>query len=164
MQIAIAVIFILAGIAADQWVKHWCVTVLAEKGTIPLWENVFHLTYAENKGAGFSILSGQRWFLIAVTSAVLIAIIIALIRHAIPKGLASWGAYCVISGAVGNLIDRIRQGYVVDLFDFRAINFAIFNVADILVCVGAGLFALWAIIGITQEDHAKKKLPETRND
>ena len=153
----LAIILIAGGIGLDRWVKSWSVRVLQPVGSLPVWEGVFHLTYAENRGAAFSMLHGARWLLIAVTGAVLLALIVALCARKIPKGLARWGVYCVIAGAVGNLIDRIVQGYVVDLFDFCLIHFAVFNVADVFVCTGGGLIALWAVIGMIRESREGKK-------
>ncbi len=151
MEAFLAVLLIAGGIGLDRWTKHWAREVLAPVGRIELWDGVFRLTYAENRGAAFSMLTGQQWFLIAVTGAVLVFILWALVRHWIPRGLARWAAYCVIAGAVGNLIDRVMQGYVIDMFDFCLINFAIFNVADVFVCVGGGLFALWLIGDMVRE-------------
>ena len=153
----LAILLIAFGIGLDRWVKSWCVRVLQPAGSIPVWQGVFHLTYAENRGAAFSMFHGARWFLIAVTGAVLLALIVALCARWIPKGMARWGAYCVVAGAVGNLIDRIAQGYVVDLFDFCLIHFAVFNVADVFVCVGGGLIALWAILSTIREAKEGKK-------
>ena len=153
----LAILLIAGGIGLDRWVKDWSVRVLKPAGSIPLREGVFHLTYAENQGAAFSMLHGARWLLIAVTGAVLLALIAALCARKIPKGLARWGVYCILAGAIGNLIDRIAQGYVVDLFDFRLIHFAVFNVADVFVCTGGGLIALWAILSMIREGREGKK-------
>lgn len=151
MESILAILFIAAGVGLDRIVKVWAEKILAPVGSIPLWDGVFRLTYAENRGAAFSMFHGQRWFLIAVTGVVLAILVVALAKHWIPKGMASWGAYCVAAGAIGNFLDRIARGYVIDLFDFYLIHFAIFNVADILVCVGGGLFALWVILGMIRE-------------
>jgi len=167
MQTVLVLLLAACGVALDQLVKAWCVTDLAPLHTIPLIPDVFHLTYAENHGAGFSILSGQRWLLIAVTGAVLIGMLFLLLTKRIPKGMLSWAIGLVISGAVGNLIDRVRQGFVVDLFDFRLINFAIFNVADVLICTGAGLLILWTILETVRENKENKQKPtctENNND
>ena len=157
MEAVLAVLLIAGGVGLDRWTKHWAERVLRPVGTIKLWDGVFQLTYAENRGAAFSVFHGQRWFLIAVTGAVLLLILWALFRRWIPRGMARWAAYCVVAGAVGNLIDRAARGYVVDFFDFCLINFAIFNVADVFVCVGGGLFALWLIIGMARERREGKK-------
>ena len=153
----LAILLITGGIGLDRWVKAWAVNTLQPAGFIPVWDGVFRLTYAENHGAAFSMLHGQRWFLIAVTGVVLAFLLVALCAKWIPRGLARWGVYCVFAGAIGNLIDRIAQGYVVDLFDFYLIHFAVFNVADVFVCTGGGLIALWALIGLAKEKRGGEK-------
>jgi signal peptidase II len=124
-------------IAADQLVKAWAKTSLMETGTIPVIRDVFHLTYAENRGAAFSMLEGQRWFFIILTSVMLVVIAMAFFKEFF-KGV--WGKTTLVfifAGAVGNFIDRVWLGFVVDMFDFRLIDFPIFNVADIFLTVGA---------------------------
>lgn len=145
------VLFIIAVIALDQIVKYWAVEKLFPLGTIPLIEDVFHLTYAENTGMAFSMFSGQRWPLVIISSIAIIAIIVMLFKNYFETELGRWAAYFIIAGAIGNLIDRIRYGFVVDLFDFRLINFAIFNVADTFVCIGGGLFILYVILLLRKE-------------
>ncbi len=145
------ILFIAASVALDQLVKYWTTEKLYYVGTVPIIENVFHLTYAENTGMAFSLFSGQRWPLVIISVAAIAAIIVMLFKNYFETALGRWGAYFVIAGAIGNLIDRIRYGFVVDLFDFRLINFAIFNVADVFVCVGGGLFVLYVIIMCRKE-------------
>ncbi len=141
----LVIIAIAAMIAVDQLVKYWAVSVLKEAGTIPLLDQVFQLTYVENRGAAFSMLRGKVWFFVVFTI-VVVGIIIYLLRTGRIHGkMGRWSLYMVIGGAVGNLIDRIFRGYVVDLFDFTLIHFPVFNVADILVCVGGVLFCVYYI-------------------
>lgn len=152
----LAILFIIAVIGLDQLSKYWAVTRLASHSTIPIIENVFHLTYAENRGAAFSMLTDSRWFLIIVTVLAMILVAAALWRKWIDGPIAHWGGYCIIAGGIGNLIDRVVNGYVVDMFDFRLINFAIFNVADIFICVGGGLFMLYLVLEMIAAEKAKK--------
>jgi signal peptidase II len=125
-------------LTADQITKVLAVRFLAPITTVPIIPRVFHLTYIENTGAAFSIFAGKSVFLILFTS-VLIAFLIWLL-YRLPKTKAYLSlntAFClVIGGALGNLVDRIHYGYVVDFFDFRLIGFAIFNVADCFVVIG----------------------------
>ncbi len=105
--------------------------------TIPLWEGVFHLTYVENRGIAFGMFSGQRLTFILVT-----ILVLALLSYVYSKtrertNWMKWGVALVYGGAVGNLMERLAKGYVVDFLDFRLIHFPVFNVADIAVCVGA---------------------------
>ncbi len=125
-------------IVADYITKLWAERVLTKISSIPLIENVFHLTYVENRGIAFGMFSGGRVVFIAVSLIVMAVLLIIVFKT--PKDTRTvWlkgGASLVIAGAIGNLIERIIKGYVVDFFDFRLINFPVFNVADIAVCVG----------------------------
>lgn len=141
------IIVAIAMIALDQAVKYWAFSVLQAQHTIPLVENVFHLTYVENRGAAFSLFArfDSRW--IFVTLAVVITIVIFCVLH---KGimqtmLGRWSLVLVAAGALGNAVDRIVHGFVVDLFDFRLIHFPVFNVADIFICAGGLLFVLYVL-------------------
>lgn len=125
-------------IVADYITKLWAERVLTKISSIPLIENVFHLTYVENRGIAFGMFSGGRVVFIAVSIIVMTVLLIIVFKT--PKDTRTvWlkgGASLVIAGAIGNLIERLVKGYVVDFFDFRLINFPVFNVADIAVCVG----------------------------
>lgn len=109
--------------------------------SIPIFEGVFHLTFVRNTGAAFSNFQDQRWGLIIVTSIVLIALIIFFVRKIHKE---HWSLILAISliigGGVGNLFDRIRLGYVVDMFDFHF--WPVFNVADMAVVIGCGFLIL----------------------
>ncbi len=150
----LAFLFAAAGLVLDRITKAWAVSELAPSGSIPLIERVFHLTYVENRGAAFGVLEGQRMFLLIVTGIAMCAVIWEIIRKrktGSPFYLASLGL--ILGGGLGNLIDRASQGYVVDFFDFRLINFAVFNVADICAVCGVILFAAYLLF----EDVAAKR-------
>lgn len=144
-------LFIFAAVllvALDQAVKYWAFTVLQAQGTLPLIENVFHLTYVENRGAAFSLLSAQNWPWLFVVLAAVITIVafVALYKGWLQTALGRWSVVLIVAGAVGNAVDRIWHGFVVDLFDFRLIGFPVFNVADIFICVGGVLFVLYFMV------------------
>lgn len=142
--IIIAVILVL-----DQFSKHLVDINLMPLGTTyPLWQDVFHITSAHNTGAAFSMLSNGRWFITAV--AVITSAAISFILYKERKRMGVVIRVClalILAGAIGNLIDRISLGYVRDMFDFRIINFAIFNVADSAVSVGGLLLAIDVFFG-----------------
>lgn len=129
---------ILFLVGLDQWVKYWAETSLQTMGDISLWSGVFHLAYVENRGAAFGMMQGKQWFFIIVTVVVLGGILWYWRKIPINKtGL--WmkvALVLVISGAIGNLIDRVWLNYVRDMFYFILIDFPVFNVADICVVVG----------------------------
>ena len=126
----------------DQWTKSLAVRYLKGQPGRLIVDGVFELLYSENRGAAFSILQGRQIFLFLITAAVLLFVLYIFIK--MPAGKRYWPLMaCLIllfSGAVGNMIDRLSQGYVVDFLYFSLINFPIFNVADIYVTGAAGLF------------------------
>ncbi len=136
-MVAFILIFII--IILDQVSKYWVVSYLKNENSIPLIKDIFHFTYAENTGAAFSFLSGKQTFLVILTSIVMAVMLVYLYRWTKVDG-EFWQKIAlamVIGGGIGNLIDRIRLNYVIDFLDFRAINFAIFNIADSFIVVGA---------------------------
>ncbi len=138
-------LFVILGIIAiDQVVKWWAIVILKEMGSLPIIQGVFHLTYVENTGAAFSIFSGKQVFLVMITSIAMTIMLVYLMKWTQKPGDA-WAKMAfamMIGGGIGNLIDRLRFGFVVDMFDARIINFAIFNVADSFVVVGVILFVI----------------------
>lgn len=152
------IIAVLVMIVLDQVVKYWALTSLQAQHTIPLIENVFHLTYVENRGAAFSLLAqfDSRWIFVALAVIITIVIFIVLRIDYIQTALGRWSLVLVAAGALGNAIDRVIHGFVVDLFDFRLIHFPVFNVADIFICVGGVLFVIYFMF------QHKDKVPEKK--
>lgn len=150
VEIVFAVIFIhwnkvliFGVVALDQLTKALVMRSMVPGQSIPIIQDVFHLTYVLNPGAAFGILSNQRMFLL-ITGAVLIAA--TAYFYPLLKKSDAWlrlGATAILSGAVANLIDRAQTGYVVDFFDFRV--WPVFNIADIAIVVGMG-FMIYAIL------------------
>ena len=134
-------------VLADQGSKYLAVQYLKPISTQPIIENVFHLTYTKNTGAAFSILRDKQLLLIILTSVVICGIIGLLFRNVKTGGnpFLSLALAMIVGGAVGNLIDRMWLNYVIDFFDFRLINFAIFNVADIGIVLGTLLMGYLVI-------------------
>lgn len=151
-------------VVVDQGIKYWAVEVLQPISTIPLIQDVLHLTYRENKGAAFSVLEGKTTFLMIITSVMLLAMLYLLLKKKIDQPTLIVAFTLIISGGIGNLLDRAFRpgGIVVDYIDFRLINFAVFNFADICVVTGTCLFALYVLF---IEPHLeKKKLEEGKKD
>ncbi len=147
---------IALGIVLDQLTKILSVLFLKPLDTLPLIKNVLHLTYVENTGAAFGMLKDQRWIFITVSALTIIGMLLYLYLGHAENMLYAVSVSMVISGGIGNMIDRLALGYVVDFIDFRLINFAVFNGADSFVCVGAGLLILALILDIIKESKAKK--------
>ncbi len=153
---------IVAGILLDQITKILASNFLKPIYDVPLIKDVFHLTYTENRGAAFGMLSENRWVFMTFSSVMIIAMCVYLFfPKKNPRPLFGIAMAIVISGGIGNMIDRIASGFVVDFLYFKLINFAIFNVADVFVCVGAGLMVLDVICEIAQE---AKKEKAKKND
>lgn len=129
-------------IGLDQLVKALTYQHLRPISNFDLWPGVFGLQYCENTGAAFSILAGQTWFFILLTIVLCTLILILLIKGSVRSKLGRIALVCIVSGGIGNLIDRVFRGFVVDMFDFYLIDFAVFNVADIFVCCGCILFVI----------------------
>ncbi|MGN1014655.1 MAG: signal peptidase II [Butyricicoccus sp.] len=140
MTIFMTLLGIAVLVAVDQMVKFWTVSVLKDIGTIPLIPNVFQLTYVENRGAAFSILQNQQWLFIIIALVFLVVIAVALRRNYVQTMLGKFALLLICSGAIGNVLDRIFRHFVVDMLYFSLIDFPVFNVADIYVCVGVALF------------------------
>ncbi len=139
---------ITISIILDRLTKALAVKHLMPLDTFPLWKDVFHLTYCENTGAAFSMFSDSTAALTVfsvIIAALLGMFLLSQIRKNKEKVLYLASIAMIIGGALGNIIDRILYGYVVDFFDFTLINFAIFNVADCFICVGAAVFCLYLI-------------------
>lgn len=147
MQYLIALIVVVL----DQYTKALAVKKLSN-GTIPVIKNIFHFTYVENTGAAFGIFKNSNTAFIIITSIILIGVIIALVKMKPKNKLIIVSTGLVIGGALGNLIDRILRGFVVDFLDFRAINYPVFNVADSCVVVGAILICVYLIFFDKKEE------------
>lgn len=133
----------LVVVILDQFSKYIVVENMALGESIPIIEEVFHLTYILNPGAAFGMFAHNRLFFIAIA-----VIVIGIIIWARREILASpWevkaGCGLFLGGAIGNLIDRVRQGLVIDFFDFRI--WPVFNIADIAICIGVGLI-IWNLL------------------
>lgn len=157
LEYGIFSVIILVGIALDQLTKWLAVKFLAPITTQPIIKNVLHLTYVENRGAAFGMLANHRWIFMIISTATILLLLGVLYAGYLPNMLYKVSVSMIVSGGIGNMIDRLMLGYVVDFIDFRLINFAIFNGADSFVCVGAGLLILALIKDIIAESKTKKQ-------
>lgn len=126
---------IILGIVLDQIVKMAIVKNLRLSEQKSVINGILSLTHLRNNGAAWSILEGQQWFFV-LTTVIVLAVAIWFWLKNLSKNWYAIGLTLIISGALGNFIDRVRQGYVVDMFQLDFINFPIFNVADILLSIG----------------------------
>ena len=134
-------------VALDQWLKWWIVSNIPYSvpmgEPLPFIPYLLGLNYTRNTGAAWSILNEHTWLLTAVSAIMVLVILFVLIKKMVrhPFGVISLAV--VLAGAIGNLIDRARLGYVVDMFETLFMDFPIFNVADICIVCGGIAFCVY---------------------
>ena len=142
----------------DQWLKLWITANLPLGESMPLFPGFVELLTVHNYGAAWSSFSGQRFLLLGVTSVIVAAVVILLARRIVRHPLGVAACCLVVSGGIGNLIDRLRLGYVVDMFHFEFWpTYPVFNVADICVVCGAILGAVYYMWIYEKYDAKPKK-------
>jgi signal peptidase II len=133
--LALAIVIVAFVVFLDQLTKYLAVKYLMPIGSYPVIKNFFHLTYVENKGAAFGMLQNKTLFFIIITLIVGAVLIYSMIK--LPENsVYNYTLAMILGGAIGNLIDRVRLGYVVDFIDFKFFP-AVFNVADSFIVIGA---------------------------
>ncbi|MEG2192845.1 MAG: signal peptidase II [Oscillospiraceae bacterium] len=137
--------FIVGLVALDQLFKFFATTYLMGNGAIVIIPNILGLRYVLNTGAAFSILSEGTNLLIILTAVALLVMAYFLFVKKAGDKAERFCFLLIFAGGVGNLIDRVVAGQVVDYLEFLFMEFAVFNFADILVCLGVGLFAAYTI-------------------
>lgn len=161
MLYAIIAVIIAAG---DQLFKFWIVDHIELGGEMTFLPGIVHLTYVKNTGGAFSILNNNTWFLTALSIVLIIAVIVYMIKAKPNKAMLICAA-CVLGGAIGNAIDRIRLGFVVDMFEVEFMRYAVFNVADCFIVVAVIVFCILYLIQSIKEEKQTKllgkgKMPE----
>jgi signal peptidase II len=144
----------------DQLFKLWIKSNIPVGGHMDFLPNIMDLTHVHNSGAAFSFLSEHTWILSVISIAAIVVIAVLILN----KGTTKWEKIAlalVLGGAVGNAIDRIFSGYVVDMFETLFVNFAIFNVADIFIDVGTILFAILYLVRTCKQEKKAKSGTET---
>ena len=147
---------VAALVGIDQAIKLWATQYLAPVEAITVIPHVVELRFVLNQGMAFSLLSGKQLFLILATSAALLLVAYLLFFRSRGKLLQQIAFILVLAGGIGNLIDRVLHGTVVDFFAVTFTNFAVFNVADCYVTVGVCLLLLFYIIKEVRDAKQKK--------
>lgn len=132
---------------ADQALKYWVTANIELNGGFkPLIPGFIRLSNIHNSGAAFSFLEGARWLFVVLCVIFVAAVIWLLIKRIIATPGARWSAVFIMAGALGNCIDRVISGYVVDMLEFEFVRFPVFNLADIFITVGAIAFCICLLV------------------
>ena len=150
----IMIISALVLVGIDQLTKAWAISQLYHADRdITVIDGVFELSFLKNTGAAFGILKEQRWVFIVITLLIGGVLLAMMLRSPLRKyKLFNVTCVLILSGAIGNLIDRIVYGYVVDFLNFILIDFPVFNFADCCVVVGSGLLLVFVLFVMKEDD------------
>ncbi len=151
------IVLLAACVAGDQLLKGWVVTHLAVGESAPLLPGVVQLTRLHNTGAAWSSFSGKTGLLAAVTIVLMLAVAWLLVKRTVRHPLGVTAGVLVLGGGIGNVIDRVCRGYVVDMLDLQFVDYPIFNLADCFVVIGVVLGAAYYLWCYNKYD--KKKEP-----
>ena len=156
-RIIIYSLIILLGVAIDFVSKLLVVIFLKPVSDFPLIQDFFHFTYHENPGAAWGMLQDARWVFMTVSTVAILGMMFYLYTGWVESRLSEAAFLLIISGGIGNMVDRISLGYVVDFLHAKFIDFPIFNIADSFVTIGAFLLIASLIIEIINEEKQKEK-------
>ncbi len=138
---ALAIILIILLVAADQLTKLYALNVVKPAGMMTVIDNFYYFVYVENRGAAFGMLQNKQWFFVIVTLVIFVVFGYILYNYKIEGKLFFAAFVLVMGGGIGNLIDRIFRGYVVDFLQFSFFS-PVCNLADYFITVGAVLLVI----------------------
>ena len=151
------VAIVVISVALDQITKWLAVVNLKGNESVSIIGEVLHFTYVENRGAAFGMMKDARWIFMIISSIAIAALVFYLIKFKPKSILAVSSVAMIIGGGIGNMIDRVWLGYVVDFIYIKIIDFAVFNVADSFVCVGTALLIIYIIFFYKEKPEVSKK-------
>ena len=165
MLYAICAALAAALLALDQWVKHYVTVNIPLGESQPLLPGLVELRTVHNYGAAWSSFSGMRWALVAVTAAIVLAVAVLLICRIVRHPLGVAAGFLILSGGAGNILDRVRLGYVVDMFHLEFWpSYPVFNVADICVVCGAVLGVIYYLWFYEKHDRKERRHGQADTD
>ena len=157
----LAIITGVVVLAADQLTKYLVTQHFVMGESYKFLPGFLGLTYIHNTGGAWGMLGGYTWLLLSVTIVVMLVCIALLLKCGVKDKLLFWAIMLVLSGGLGNMIDRIfRNGNVIDFLNFQFIRFPVFNIADCAVVVGAGLLLLHYFIDMIKESKQNRINPD----
>ena len=140
MTYILMALFAAGAVALDQWTKYLTVANIPLYTRVPCLDGIFRLTYVQNTGAAFSSFEGQQWLFALIFGAFTLFLLWELWKNSLGlKPLERWCLTTIWAGGLGNMIDRVRLGYVVDMIEVEFIRFPVFNVADCFITCGCVL-------------------------
>lgn len=142
MLITITLVMVALLVGLDQLTKYLVITNVKPVDAVPVIDNILQFRYVENTGAAFSILSEKTWLLSLITGVLIVGALLYLFITKPKSKLFVTSIILVVSGGLGNLIDRLMRGYVVDFIEYLFMEYAVYNFADILVTIGAVLLVI----------------------
>lgn len=157
------IILLVLIIFADQLSKWLVVALLQGKESVYVIPGVLRFTYVENDGAAFGMLDDHRWVFLVLSTVMIIALIYYIVKYKPKSKWVMTSLILIVGGGIGNMIDRILLGYVIDFIDFCAFPELwrwVFNIADSCVCVGTFMLSLWLIIDTVREYKREKAAKE----
>ena len=140
MQYLLMTLFAAGAVWLDQWTKALTVANIKLYQDVPFWDGLFHFTYIQNTGAAFSSFEGQQWLFALIFVVFTVLLLWELAQNTM--GFRTFERWCIVAiwaGGLGNMIDRVRLGYVVDMIEVEFIRFPVFNVADSFITCGCVL-------------------------
>lgn len=145
-------IIIIGAVFLDQLSKQLAVIFLEDSAAVDVIPHIFRFGYLENRGAAWGMFSEHRWVFMVISSVAIVAILVYMFWKKPQSRLLCCSLAFIVAGGIGNMIDRIIYGYVVDFIEFAFIDFPTFNIADSFVTVGAGLLILYLILSMVKEN------------
>lgn len=159
MAQALIVVLMLVAVFLDQISKYLVVIYMELGQSVDVIPGIFRFTYIHNKGAAFGSMTESRWLFMVFSTVAIVAILVFIFWKKPQSKLMLASLILICGGGIGNMIDRIRLGYVIDFLDFCAFPnlwMWVFNVADAFVVVGSGMLMLWLILDMVKESRAEK--------
>lgn len=150
-------------VSLDQLIKYFAVQFLEPIGSFPVFDRILQFSYVENTGAAFGSFSKYTALLSVFTGIALFCGLVYLLLGKRREKVVYISGVLILSGGLGNLIDRVCRGFVVDYIEPLFVNFAVFNFADILVCVGAGILIIWLIYDMIKDVRRNRAADKTEN-
>ena len=140
MTYLLMALFAAAAVVLDQVTKAMTVAYIPLYSRVPFWDGLFHFTYLQNTGAAFSSFQGQQWLFALIFAVFTLLLVVELRKNSMGfRPLERWCIVAIWAGGLGNMIDRVRLGYVVDMIEVEFIRFPVFNVADCFITCGCVL-------------------------